>query len=172
MAQAFIGLGANLGGGMDALAQQLRQAIARLHALPGIQVTRISGAYRSAPVDANGPDFLNAVVQLQTSLLPLELLDGLQAIEAEFGRERLFHNAPRTLDLDLLWYDALVLNDPRLTLPHPRAAARSFVMLPLAELTPSLVWSEAKSVQELAASISGQRIERLGISLELEGIST
>jgi len=169
MALAFIGLGANLGCGMELLAQRLREALAGLQTLPGTRLLRVSSAYRSEPVDAAGPDFLNAVAMLQTDLLPLELLDGLQLLEADFGRVRSYRNAPRTLDLDLLWFDGQVLESERLTLPHPRAAARAFVMQPLAELAPGLGWSGGATVQALAAAISGQRIERLNVSLMDEG---
>lgn len=161
MARAFIGLGANLGGGMPALAGQLRAALSRLDGWPGCRVMQVSGAYRSAPVEAEGPDFLNAVAQLETNLAPVQLLEALQAIEADFGRARPFRNAPRTLDLDLLWFDALVQQDERLILPHPRAAQRAFVMLPLAELAPALDWAGQGAVAQLAARIRGQRIERL-----------
>jgi 2-amino-4-hydroxy-6-hydroxymethyldihydropteridine diphosphokinase len=90
-------------------------------------------------VDSSGPDYLNAVVEVQTSLGPYELLSELQRLEQEAGRERPYHNAPRTLDLDLLIYGELRQDDPFLTLPHPRMMERAFVLLPLAEIAPTRV---------------------------------
>ena len=145
---AWIGLGANLG---DARAT-LRSAVQAMAALPGTRVLRVSSLYRSAPVDANGPDYLNAVVELDTTLAPLDLLHALQAIEQGAGRERPYRNAPRTLDLDLLLYQELRLNGAQLTVPHPRMYERAFVLLPLAELAPALV--DAVSL----AAVTGQRI--------------
>jgi 2-amino-4-hydroxy-6-hydroxymethyldihydropteridine diphosphokinase len=151
--RAYIGLGANLGAD---LAQTLADAARRLAALPGTQLVALSSAWRSAPVEAHGPDFLNAVAALDTELAPLDLLDAVQAIELAHGRERPYRNAPRTLDLDVLLYDAQVLDTPRLTLPHPRLHERAFVLRPLLEIAP-----------ELAALATGgdwraQRIECLG----------
>ncbi len=145
---AWIGLGANLG---DARAT-LRSAVQAMAALPGTRVLRASSLYRSAPVDANGPDYLNAVVELDTTLAPLDLLHALQAIEQGAGRERPYRNAPRTLDLDLLLYHEQRLNGAQLTVPHPRMYERAFVLLPLAELAPALV--DAVSL----AAVTGQRI--------------
>ena len=151
--RAYIGLGANLGADLSAT---LTEAALHLAALPGTRVVALSSSWRSAPVDAGGPDFLNAVVALETALAPGELLDALQAIEQAHGRERPYRNAPRTLDLDLLLYADLVLDTPRLTLPHPRLGERAFVLRPLLEIAP-----------ELAHLATGdgwqaQRIERLG----------
>jgi 2-amino-4-hydroxy-6-hydroxymethyldihydropteridine diphosphokinase len=152
-ARAYIGLGANLGADPSAT---LTQAARGLAALPETRVAALSGIWRSAPVDAGGPDFLNAVVALDTALAPLDLLDALQAIEQAHGRERPYRHAPRTLDLDLLLYDELVLDTPRLTLPHPRLGERAFVLCPLLEIDPGLA--------RLAVGDAwrSQRIERLG----------
>jgi 2-amino-4-hydroxy-6-hydroxymethyldihydropteridine diphosphokinase len=149
--RAYVGLGANLGSDLLATLTQAAQALA---ALPGTRLVALSSAWRSAPVDAGGPDFLNAVAALETTLAPLELLDGLQAIEQAHGRERPYRNAPRTLDLDLLLYGDQVLDTPRLTLPHPRLGERAFVLRPLLEIAPGL--SHLASGQEWQA----QRIER------------
>ena len=132
--RVFVGLGANLG---DARATLLA-ALAQIDALPQTQRVAQSSFYRSAPVDAQGPDFLNAVAELRTALQPLDLLAELQAIERAHGRERPFRHAPRTLDLDLLLYGQRVVDDPALTVPHPRLHERAFVLLPLAELAPDL----------------------------------
>ena len=151
----WIGLGANLGDARAAL-QSARQALAQL---PGTTLVASSGLYRSAPVQAEGPDFLNAVAELRTTLAPLALLQALQALEQAAGRERPYVNAPRTLDLDvLLWGPGghSVWELPGLSVPHPRLWERAFVLLPLAELLPQRVG--AAQLQAVAA----QRIECLG----------
>ena len=151
--RAYVGLGANLGEDPGAT---LTQAALRLAVLPGTQVAALSSVWRSAPVDAEGPDFLNAVAALDTTLAPLELLDALQAIERAHGRERPYRNAPRTLDLDLLLHGDAVLTTPRLTLPHPRLGERAFVLRPLLEIAPDLIGLAAGRAWQT------QRIERLG----------
>jgi 2-amino-4-hydroxy-6-hydroxymethyldihydropteridine diphosphokinase len=132
---AYIGLGANLG---DPGAAVL-SAIEAIADLDGLVLTLRSALYGSAPVDAGGNDYVNAVVQVQTRLKPHALLEALQAIENAAGRNRPYRNAPRTLDLDILCYDDLVLNDADLVLPHPRMQQRAFVLRPLAEIAPELV---------------------------------
>lgn len=129
-ATAYIGLGANLG----ATETTLRQAIDALQAKPGIISARHSRLYQSDPVDAPGPAYVNAVLELNTTLAPLCLLDTLRATESQFGRQRDYRNAPRTLDLDLLLYDTLYFETPTLTVPHPRLHLRAFVLKPLIEL--------------------------------------
>ncbi len=148
---AWIGLGANLG---DRQAT-LRTALSAMEALPGTRVQRVSSLYGSAPVDAGGPDYLNAVVQLSTTLAPHALLAQLQAIEQAGGRERPYRNAPRTLDLDILLYGDQLIDTPTLTVPHPRLHERAFALCPLAELAPELV-----PAHQLAA-VAAQRIERM-----------
>lgn len=132
---AYVALGANLG---DAPAA-LRQALKDLGSLSHTRLVRASSLYRSAPVDSSGPDYVNAVAELSTALGPYDLLAGLQGLEQAAGRERPWHNAPRTLDLDILLYGVLRQDDPVLTVPHPRMFERAFVLLPLAEIAPSLV---------------------------------
>lgn len=129
---AWIGLGANLG----ARAETLQAAVAALARLPGTRVVRVSSLYASAPVGAGGPDYLNAVAEIATPLAPQALLEALQAIERDAGRERPYANAPRTLDLDVLLYGAYRLATPTLTVPHPRMHGRAFVLVPLAECWP------------------------------------
>ena len=113
---AYIGLGANLGDPQNTL----QAAAAALAALPGVQHCVLSPFYRSAPVQATGPDFVNAVARLDTTLTPLDILDALQAIEQQHHRLRPYRNAPRTLDLDLLLIEGVTLNSERLMVPHPR----------------------------------------------------
>src|SRR5690606_39288855 len=102
-------------------------------ALPGTALAGVSSVYRTRPVDAGGPDYLNAVAVLQSALGPQELLRGLQGLEKAHDRERPFQNAPRTLDLDLLWYGGRQLHTPPLSLPHPRIIQPAFVLLPLSQ---------------------------------------
>jgi len=130
-----VALGANLG---DAPAA-VRQAMVALDGLPATRVTARSSLYRTAPVDAQGPDFINAVVALETELAPLDLLHALQRIEGDAGRQRPYRNAPRTLDLDLLSHGDTPLQTAELTLPHPRMQQRAFVLVPLAEIAPERV---------------------------------
>lgn len=132
--RVFVGLGANLG---DARAT-LIAAFDALHALPGTRCVARSSLYRTAPVDAGGPDYINAVAELRTTMQPQVLLKALQDVEMRFGRERPYHHAPRTLDLDLLRYGERQITTPTLTLPHPRMHERAFVLVPLAELAPDL----------------------------------
>ena len=131
--RAYVGLGSNLGDSLGVL----RGATARLAGLGA--VLAVSPVYETDPVGyEDQPAFLNAVVLLDTTLEPEALLDGLLAIEAEFHRERTVRWGPRTLDLDLLWYEGVTRTDQRLTLPHPRAHERAFVLRPLADLEPEL----------------------------------
>lgn len=153
---AYIGLGANLGDALGAL----RAALAALRELPGTRLAAVSSLYRSAPIDATGPDYLNAVARLDTALAPHELLAALQAIELAHGRERPYRNAPRTLDLDLLLHGAARIDTPMLTLPHPRLHERAFVLLPLAEIAPSLVLPGLGPIEAALARVRDQRIKR------------
>jgi 2-amino-4-hydroxy-6-hydroxymethyldihydropteridine diphosphokinase len=132
---AYVALGANLG---DAR-QAVLQAMDAMAHLPGIQFQDRSRLYRTAPHEAHGPEFVNAVVRIDTRLTAPDLLDALQALENQAGRERPYRHAPRTLDLDLLMYGQARMDSPRLTLPHPRWRERAFVLYPLADLQPDWV---------------------------------
>jgi 2-amino-4-hydroxy-6-hydroxymethyldihydropteridine diphosphokinase len=156
-AVAYVGLGANLG----EAPRTLSAAFEALSALPRTQLLARSSLYRSAPVDAQGPDFYNAVAKLSTQLEPLALLDALQAIENQHGRERPYVNAPRTLDLDLLLYGEQQMTSAHLTLPHPRMLERAFVLLPLYELSPMLELPGGGSLSEGLRQTVAQRVERL-----------
>lgn len=155
--RAFIGLGANLGDGRATLAQAGRE----IAGLPHTRLRAVSSLYRSAPVDAQGPDFFNAVVEVQTALSPHELLAQLQRIEQRHGRRRPYPNAPRTLDLDLLLHADTELDLPELTLPHPRMHTRAFVLRPLAELAPDLVIPRRGALSALLPAVANQTIERM-----------
>jgi 2-amino-4-hydroxy-6-hydroxymethyldihydropteridine diphosphokinase len=160
MVRAYVALGANLG---DAAAA-LRRAVEALNHLPLTQVRQSSGLYKTAPLAgdagrelaAPGDDYLNAVAELDTGLSAPDLLDHLQRIERQAGRERPYRNAPRTLDLDLLLYGSGRIDSSRLTVPHPRMAQRAFVLVPLAEIAPDLVGAAQRE------AVARQRIERLG----------
>ncbi len=157
---AYVALGANLGDAVMAL----QQAVEAMNRLPLTQVRQSSSLYKTAPLDtdsgnevrASGGDYFNAVVELVTGLTAPALLEHLQQIEQQAGRERPYRNAPRTLDLDLLLYGSARIASARLTVPHPRMTQRAFVLVPLAEIAPGLV-----SAEQLKA-VAHQAIERLG----------
>lgn len=150
---AYVGLGANLGNA----AQAVTDAIAALDGLPGTRVLRRSSLYRSAPHEATGPDYINAVVALNTHLTAPELLAELQGLERAAGRQRPYRHAPRTLDLDLLTFGEGRIDSPRLSVPHPRMGERAFVLVPLAEIAPGFVSDEQ------LARVAGQPISRFQI---------
>lgn len=155
--RAWIGLGANLGDAVRAV-EEAMQAIA---GLPGVVDLRRSSLYRSAPVDASGPDFVNAVVEVRTTLAAPALLAALHAIEARAGRDRPFRNAPRLLDLDLLAHGDTRSADTALTLPHPRLHRRAFVLCPLLELDPALELPGLGRLADHLDAVAGQRVERI-----------
>ncbi len=158
MTLAYVGLGANVGEPR----RQLRAALAELNGLPKTRITASSSFYRSAPLDhTDQPDFLNAVVQLDTELAAEALLDRLQEIENRHGRERPYPGAPRTLDLDLLLHGVQSIATPRLTLPHPRMHKRAFVLEPLTEIAPDIAIPGRGAARELLAACHGQNIERV-----------
>ena len=158
--RVFVGLGANLG---DAQAT-LKNALAALAALPQTERVAHSSLYRTAPIQASGPDFVNAVAELHTALEPQALLHALQAIESAHGRERPYPNSPRTLDLDLLLFGQRIVQEPGLEVPHPRLHERAFVLQPLLELAPLIVHPRLGPLQLLVASTADQPVERLPAS--------
>lgn len=154
-AMAYLGLGANLGAPIETL----RQVLDDIKQLPGIEACEYSGFFGSAPLDAPGPHYVNAVAKVRTTLAPLNLLTELQRLETQYGRLRTadsVRNAPRTLDLDLLCYDNLILTTPRLTLPHPRMSQRAFVLRPLAQLKPDFELN-GQPIQELLIGCADQQ---------------
>ena len=155
---AVIALGSNLA----EPARQVRAALSALEAHPQIQIEKTSSLYVTAPVGYDDqPDFVNAVCSVRTSLDGVSLLAVLNRIEADFGRERTFRNAPRTLDLDIIDFDGISSDDPHLTLPHPRAHERSFVMKPLAEILPDFVLGGHGRAAALAAALGDEGIRLL-----------
>jgi 2-amino-4-hydroxy-6-hydroxymethyldihydropteridine diphosphokinase len=157
--RVFVGLGGNVGD----VAATLRAALKQLAETPGIEVRRVSSAYRT---DAVGPveqaPFLNAVAQLSTTLEPEPLLDRLLAVEAALGRTREVRFGPRTCDLDLLLFGDRTINTDRLEVPHPRLSERRFALEPLAELDPGLVLPDGRVVTSLLEAVRDQDVERLG----------
>ncbi|GGX85395.1 2-amino-4-hydroxy-6-hydroxymethyldihydropteridine pyrophosphokinase [Litchfieldella qijiaojingensis] len=145
--RAYIGLGSNL----DSPSDQVERALMALDRLPLSQLVARSSLYASRPVGPQDqPDFVNAVAALDTRLSPLALLDQLQALEQRHGRQRLRHWGPRTLDLDLLLYDDSHIDTPRLRVPHPRMVDRGFVLVPLAEVAPTLRLPDGRDIASLA----------------------
>lgn len=162
MTRAYIALGANLG---DPVAT-VHAATEALRGLPHTQLIAASSLYRTAPVGLrNQPDFINAVVSVETQLGARELLDELFAIEARFGRYRSVPNAPRTLDLDLLLHGDTISNDIQLTLPHPRMHLRAFVLVPLAEILSGLPIPGHGTVSDLLRRCTDQQIEALSVTV-------
>ena len=158
MTLAYVGLGANIGEPR----RQIETAIEEIRKLPDTRLNLASSFYRSAPLGyANQPDFLNAAVQLETTLPPDALLGHLQAIEKRHGRERPFPGAPRTLDLDLLLYGEQVIAAPGLILPHPRMHERAFVLQPLLELDPAISVPGRGSAKVLLLACGTQGIEKI-----------
>ncbi|AIL32996.1 2-amino-4-hydroxy-6-hydroxymethyldihydropteridine diphosphokinase [Basilea psittacipulmonis] len=152
--KSYIALGANLGNPE----QTLHQAIHVMSQTPGIVVNKISSFYQTAPIDSKGDDYINAVVEIYTTLSPMDLLQTLQKIELDFGRERPYKNAPRTLDLDVLLYEGYQSQDAILTIPHPRMYERAFVLVPLKEIATQEV------SDEMLSAVSEQSIFRLSES--------
>ena len=154
---AFVGIGANLG---DARGNVV-DALARLGSQPGCRLVASSSLWRTAPVDSSGDDYINAVAQLDTSLDAHALLNALQAIELQHGRERPYRNAPRTLDLDLLLYGDDIIETADLAVPHPRMHERAFVLAPLLEIAPDAVIPGRGRAADLLSAVAGQAITRL-----------
>ena len=151
LVNVYAGLGANLGHAR----QSLDAAILAIGKLPETWLVGRSSFYQSAPFQADGPDYINAVVHLQTRLNAVDLLRAFQRIEQLAGRERPYRNAPRTLDIDVLLFGDGDIQSPALQVPHPRMRERAFVLLPLSELAPGLVTTdELRKVQ-------GQVVNRL-----------
>lgn len=157
--RAYIGIGSNL----DNPISQVRRAFQALAALPACRPVAHSPLYRTAPVGGppGQPDYINAVTVLDAMLAPNELLTALQALEEAQGRVRTEHWGARTLDLDLLLYDQLISDDPRLTLPHPRLHQRAFVLYPLRDIAPNLNIPGHGPLAGLLARCPPQTITRL-----------
>jgi 2-amino-4-hydroxy-6-hydroxymethyldihydropteridine diphosphokinase len=157
MARAFIGFGGNIG----VTRQLITDAIVCLAQRSELQILAKSCFYQSAPIEALGGDYINAVIEIDTQLTPYGLLHVCQAIEQEFGRERPYANAPRTLDLDILSFEGVTQNETELILPHPRIIERSFVLLPLLEIAPDFFLPNFGELKAYLPKVAHQRIEKL-----------
>ncbi|MCW1965403.1 2-amino-4-hydroxy-6-hydroxymethyldihydropteridine diphosphokinase [Polynucleobacter sp.] len=157
MAKAFIGFGGNIGD----TRQLITDAIVCLAQRSELHILAKSCFYQSAPVEALGGDYINAVIEIETELTPYGLLHVCQAIEQEFGRERPYANAPRTLDLDILFYEGVTQNETELMLPHPKIIERSFVLLPLLEIAPDFFLPNFGQLKAYLPKVAHQRIEKL-----------
>jgi 2-amino-4-hydroxy-6-hydroxymethyldihydropteridine diphosphokinase len=160
---AYLALGSNVG---DREAN-LREALERLES-EEVRVTRKSSIYETEPrYVLDQPEFLNAVVETETSLFPLQLLARLRKIEQEMGRKRMTPNGPRNIDVDILFYGRSIIAAPDLQVPHPRIAQRRFVLEPLAEIAPSFRHPQTgKTAAEMLIDLEPQGVRRVsGISL-------
>ncbi len=157
-AQSAIALGSNLGDSLTIL----KDALEILAESPSITLKKYSSWYQTAPVGPPQPDYLNGCALLEVHLTPQDLLETLLRIEAKFGRVRKERNGPRTLDLDLLLFDDLILDTPNLQVPHPRMRERAFVLVPLAEIAPD--WVEpvsGKAIAQLVQTVDCSGVQRL-----------
>jgi len=158
---AYVAFGANLGEPFETL----RAAAVAVGRRPGVELVAGSPIYRTRPIGPPGqPDYANAVARVETTLTADALLDALHAVESEFGRVRDVRFGPRTLDLDLIWYEGEERTDDRLTLPHPRAHEREFVLRPLADLDPELVL-RGRRAGDWLAGLEPQGVEATGAAL-------
>jgi 2-amino-4-hydroxy-6-hydroxymethyldihydropteridine diphosphokinase len=154
---AFVGIGSNLG---DARGN-VQRAILRLEKLPDTRLAGQSSLFRTAPIDAGGDDYVNAVARIDTRLPAQQLLQELQAIEQEFGRERPYPNAPRTLDLDILLYGQQSIRTDALIVPHPRLTQRAFALIPLLQLDPLIAIPCKGAAHSFVPDVAGQAIQKL-----------
>lgn len=156
---AYVGIGSNL----QMPVRQVEQAAERLAAIPESRLVSLSSLYRSAPFGGiEQPDFVNAAAAMLTTLPPRDFLDALQAIEARQGRERgATRWGPRVLDLDLLVYSTLTLDEPGLDLPHPGIGERNFVLLPLAEIAPDLAIPGLGRAADIPVNMNEPSISRI-----------
>ena len=146
----YIGFGTNVGDRED----NYDQAIEELNAADGVSVSRASRLHEYPPMGPPQPDYLNGAIEISTTLRPTELLAELNRIEAALGRERVIHWGPRTVDLDILFWGDLILNTETLTIPHPGACERLFVLEPLVEIAPDLADPRSgQKVSEILASL-------------------
>jgi 2-amino-4-hydroxy-6-hydroxymethyldihydropteridine diphosphokinase len=154
----YLGLGTNVG----ERRANLRGALDHLNQL--VTITKVSSIYETDPVGyVDQPRFWNIVVQAASSLTPLALLEHLIAIEKQMGRERTFRNAPRIIDIDILLYGDVVLNEPGLELPHPRMTERAFVLAPLVEIAPHLADPlTGKLYRDMLREGEFEKVDRIG----------
>ena len=166
MKRVYLALGANLG---DREAQ-LREAVGRLRAAD-LVLLRSSSVYETAPVGLRAqPDFLNMVLEAETALFPMRLLQRVARVEREMGRKRLVVNGPRVIDIDILLYGGFVVETAKLVIPHPRMAERRFVLEPMSELAPELRHPVTRqTVREMLAAAPREVVRRTAIRIDLPG---
>jgi 2-amino-4-hydroxy-6-hydroxymethyldihydropteridine diphosphokinase len=153
----YVGIGSNLGDARD----NVERALQQLDRLPDTRRTGQSSLFRTAPLEADGGDYVNAVARLDTRLTPQELLQELQAIELGHGRERPYPNAPRTLDLDILLYDRKIISTESLIVPHPRLTQRAFVLIPLLQIDPLIAIPGKGPAHTFVPGVAGQIISKI-----------
>lgn len=158
MKTAYLSLGSNL----DDRQGNLRRAL-ELLASPEISIKRTSSVYETEPQDLrHQPWFLNLVVEIETTLFPLQLLRRIQKIERDLGRQRAVPKGPRTIDIDIILFGNFIMETPQLQVPHPRMPARRFVLEPLAELSPELRHPVThRTIREMLTATSGQAVKIL-----------
>lgn len=154
---AYVGIGANIGDARDTV----QRAILRLGQLEATRMTGQSDLFRTAPIDADGDDYINAVVRIETRLAAQRLLQELQALEQEFGRERPYPNAPRTLDLDILLFGQQKIISDSLVVPHPRVTERAFALIPLLQIDPMIAIPGKGPAHGFVANVAGQPIRKI-----------
>jgi 2-amino-4-hydroxy-6-hydroxymethyldihydropteridine diphosphokinase len=164
--RAFLALGSNLGGRLE----NLRRAVELLDATPGIRVERTSSVYETDPVGPPQPDYLNAVAEVHTTLTARALLEACLGVEHALGRVRGERWGPRTLDVDLLTYGEERIDEPGLTVPHPRMHERAFVLIPLRELEPDPPLPDGRSIDDVR--IDDEGVRRFGPPLATNASST
>lgn len=154
---AFIGIGSNLGNKSD----NVEKALLHINHLPHTRQSGQSNLFRTAPLQADGEDYINAVVRIETQLTAQQLLQELQGVEQLLGRERPYLNAPRTLDLDLLLYGRQQFASPSLTVPHPRITERAFVLIPLLQIDPLIDIPGKGPAHHFVVTVANQKIQPL-----------
>jgi 2-amino-4-hydroxy-6-hydroxymethyldihydropteridine diphosphokinase len=155
---AFIGLGSNVG---DPI-QQIQHAFREIDEITETSLIKVSSLYESAPIGfCDQPAFINAVVEIATTLSPQQLMQNLLRIESDHGRTREQKNGPRTLDLDVLLFNNWIIDAPTITTPHPRAHERAFVLLPLLEIAPEVYIPGIGYARDFLSAVVGQMIRRL-----------
>lgn len=153
--QAVVSVGSNLGDKR----RYLQFALDEIIKLPNTKVVKVSSIYKTVPqINLNQPTFFNAVIQIETAIEPLELLNQFHKIELLANRERKVKNGPRTLDIDIITYEDLSVKHKNLTLPHPRAQERQFVLIPWLEINPDAYLGEYGSIAILSSELADQGV--------------
>jgi 2-amino-4-hydroxy-6-hydroxymethyldihydropteridine diphosphokinase len=161
MSNAALALGANLGDTLNALRRAAELISERIG-----QLTAKSGVYKTLPWGrTDQPDFLNACLAVETELAPLDLLREIKAIESDMGRVERAHWGPREIDIDIIFYDELLINDPKLKIPHPLMEMRGFVMVPLADVAPE--WEHPKYGWTVREFLDGMNTEDITLLTQL-----